>query len=29
MNYADWYTDRCDIHRVAPEKDGEIGRAHV
>lgn len=24
MNYADWYTDRCDIHRVMPMWDGAL-----
>ena len=26
MNYADWYTDRMDIHRVKPVKDGALTR---
>lgn len=26
MNYADWYTDRMDIHRVRPVKDGALTR---
>ncbi len=24
MNYQDWYTDRCTVRRVAPEKDGAL-----
>lgn len=24
MNYQDWYTDRMDIHRVAPVQDGAL-----
>lgn len=24
MNYADWYTDRCNIHRVMPVRDGAL-----
>lgn len=26
MNYADWYTDRMDIHRVQPVQDGALIR---
>ena len=26
MNYADWYTDRMDIHRVTPVRDGALTR---
>lgn len=26
MNYADWYTDRMDIHRVKPVRDGALTR---
>lgn len=26
MNYADWYTDRMDLHRVKPVKDGALTR---
>lgn len=26
MNYADWYTDRMDIHRVKPGKEGALIR---
>lgn len=26
MNYAGWYTDRMDIHRVTPVKDGALTR---
>ena len=26
MNYADWYTDRMDIHRVRPVQEGSLTR---